>query len=368
MIYTVTFNPCLDYTMHLPALRVGGINRSSRESCRCGGKGINVSLMLHELGLRSVALGFIGGFSGDELERQLRECGVDTDFVRLSDGMTRINVKLRSGSTVSDTVAFCRDTACGDDMCGDDTCRDAARQGARDSICETENCKSEICNTENCETDIRNNDICETDINGAGPQITPAALDALLGRLDTLCAGDVLVLSGSVPPSMPCDSYLRLLRRLDGRGIRTVLDASGELLRSALEYSPYLIKPNSDELGELFGVKLDTPESCLVYARRLQEAGARNVLVSMGGDGSVLLTEDGTALRAPALRGRTVNTVGAGDSMVAGFLAGLLDGGDFRRALSLGTAAGAATAFSDGLGRGDDVAELLDRVEVFYLS
>lgn len=329
MIYTVTFNPCLDYTMHLPALRVGGINRSSRESCRCGGKGINVSLMLHELGLRSVALGFIGGFSGDELERLLRECGVDTDFVRLSDGVTRINVKLRSGSTVSDTVARCRDTACDNDIC--------------------------------------DNDICETDINGAGPQITPAALDALLGRLDTLCAGDVLVLSGSVPPSMQCDSYLRLLRRLDGRGIRTVLDASGELLRSALEYSPYLIKPNSDELGELFGVKLDTPESCLAYARRLQEAGARNVLVSMGGDGSVLLTEDGTALRAPALRGRTVNTVGAGDSMVAGFLAGLLDGGDFRSALSLGTAAGAATAFSDGLGRGDDVAGLLDRVEVFSM-
>lgn len=325
MIYTVTFNPCLDYTMHLPALRFGGINRSSCESCRCGGKGINVSLMLHELGLRSVALGFIGGFSGDELERQLRESGVDTDFVRLSDGMTRINVKLRSGSTVSDTDGRCRDTACRDD-------------------------------------------ICETDINGAGPQITPAALDALLGRLDTLCTGDVLVLSGSVPPSMSCDSYLRLLRRLDGRGIRTVLDASGELLRSALEYSPFLIKPNSDELGELFGVKPDTPESCLAYARRLQDAGARNVLVSMGGDGSVLLTEDGTALRAPALRGRTVNTVGAGDSMVAGFLAGFLDGGDFRCALSLGTAAGAATAFSNGLGRGDEVVELLDRVEAFSLS
>lgn len=323
MIYTLTFNPCLDYTIYMPELRTGSINRSLHESCSCGGKGINVSLVLRELGMQSVALGFAAGFSGNELERQLRKNGVDTGLVHLPHGITRINVKLRSGST----------------CVGADTASSQDRGGT----------------------------VCETDINGAGPEITDDALDELLARLDTLGADDVLILSGSVPPSLPGDTYLRLLARLDGRGIQTVLDASGELLRSALAYSPFLIKPNSDELGELFGTAVETPEQCLEYARRLQAEGARNVLVSMGGDGSVLLTEDGTALRAPALHGRAVNTVGAGDSMVAGFVSGYLTDRDYALALRLGTAAGAATAFSEGLGRGEQIKALLCGVEVVSL-
>lgn len=348
MIYTLTFNPCLDYTMYMPELRTGSINRSLHESCSCGGKGINVSLVLRELGMQSVALGFAAGFSGNELERRLRENGVDTDLVHLPHGMTRINVKLRSGSTcVGADAPISGKPRCGTPDSG------AICPGAP---------RADTASSQN-----RGGTVCETDINGAGPEITDDALDELLARLDTLGADDVLVLSGSVPPSLPGDTYLRLLARLDGRGIQTVLDASGELLRSALAYSPFLIKPNSDELGELFGTAVETPEQCLEYARRLQAEGARNVLVSMGGDGSVLLTEDGTALRAPALHGRAVNTVGAGDSMVAGFVSGYLTDKDYASALRLGTAAGAATAFSEGLGRGEQIKALLCGVEVISL-
>ena len=304
MIYTVTFNPSLDYNMYLPTLRVGEVNRSEREVCFCGGKGINVSLVLREMGVESTALGFIAGFTGEELERRLKQAGVGTELIRVPNGLTRINVKLRGAG--------------------------------------------------------------ETDINGAGPEIDVKCLDELTERLDKLLRpGDALVLSGSVPASLPNDTYMRILRRLRGKDITTVVDASGELLSSTLEYSPFLIKPNSDELGELFGAAADTPEKCAEYARRLQQTGARNILVSMGAAGSVLLTETGELLRAPGLQGKTVNTVGAGDSMVAGFLCGYLSSSEPSYALRLGTAAGAATAFSEGLGSREQIEQLLDSVRVF---
>lgn len=300
MIYTVTFNPAIDYLVHVEELRLGDVNRLQSEEIYCGGKGINVSLVLRELGIPSRALGFVAGFTGKALEEGVAEQGIETDFVHLEKGCTRINVKIRSGQ--------------------------------------------------------------ETDLNGQGPEIDAGAVAQLFGKLDALQGGDVLVLAGSIPGGLPGDIYEKILARLSGRGIRAVVDATGELLLNVLKYKPFLVKPNHHELGELFRVTLPSCDEVVRYAGKLRELGAVNVLVSMAEQGAVLVDEYGRVHSCGVCRGTLRNSVGAGDSMVAGFLAGFLKGspeGDYDYALKLGTAAGGATAFSNGLAKAEDIARLL---------
>lgn len=285
MIYTVTFNPAIDYVIRVGGeLRTGTINRTTAEDFQFGGKGINVSGVLKTLGLESVALGFVAGFTGSALEEGLQRQGLTTDLIQVEQGMTRINVKVK-GQT-------------------------------------------------------------ETEINGMGPVITPANMEQLYARLDTLPEGDILVLSGSIPGCLAQDTYEQILARLEGRGLQTVVDATGALLVNVLKYKPFLIKPNNHELGDIFGVTPVTDDEILACAKKLQAMGGRNILVSLAGDGALLLDETGIAHRIGCPKGEVVNSVGAGDSMVAGFLAGFLQTGDYAYALKLGTAAGSATAFS----------------------
>ncbi|MBQ7976774.1 MAG: 1-phosphofructokinase [Clostridia bacterium] len=287
MIYTVTFNPALDYTMHMDELRTGEINRSAKEEIYCGGKGINVSYVLNTLGHKSVAMGFVAGFVGGEIENSLTRSGIGCDFVTLESGCTRINVKLRYGS--------------------------------------------------------------ETDINGNGPDITESAVNDFLHKLDKLRTGDFLVIAGSVPGGLDKDIYARIAKTVQGKGVNIVADTTGDLLLKILEYKPFLIKPNLDELGELFNCTVNDAETAVFYASKLRDMGARNVLVSMAEKGSLLVDEQGRVHIKEAAKGKFVNSVGAGDSMVAGFLAGYIETGDYSYAHTLGSAAGSATAFSPWL-------------------
>ena len=296
MVYTVTLNPALDYVVRVDALRAGELNRAKSEEVQLGGKGINVSCVLGELGVDSVALGFAAGFTGKALQELLQRRGIRTDFVWLREGLTRINVKLKAGQ--------------------------------------------------------------ETEINGRGPEIPEEALETFFRKLDGLGRGDVLVLAGSIPGTLPGDVYRRILAKVEGRGVLTVVDAAGELLCEALAYRPFLVKPNRAELEEIFGETLGTDAEILACARRLQERGARHVLVSMAGDGSMLLDEMGNVHRLGAPKGRVRNSVGAGDSMVAGFLAGWLRGEGYSAAQRMGAAAGAATAFSDRLATREEIETL----------
>ena len=296
MVYTVTFNPAIDYVVHTGEMKLGAVNRSEREKMYFGGKGINVSVVLRELGIQSKALGFTAGFTGEAIEKGLADMGIDADFVRLKKGNSRINVKIKAAE--------------------------------------------------------------ETELNGQGPDIDDAAVAVLFEKLDRLSDGDMLILAGSIPSSLPSDIYERILERLSGRKIRAVVDATKDLLLNVLKYKPFLIKPNSLELGEMFGIELKSDEDIEKYARQLQDMGAVNVLVSMAGDGAMLIDESGRMHRCGVCRGTVKNSVGAGDSMVAGFIAGSLNG-DYEYALKLGTAAGGATAFSDGLAAKEKIAELL---------
>ena len=299
MIYTVTFNPALDYVVRMDALALGQVNRTASEDVQLGGKGINVSWVLRELGHENVALGFVAGFTGKAIEDGLAAKGVATDFIHLPAGLTRINVKLKAGE--------------------------------------------------------------ETEINGKGPDISAEALEELLCKLDALGEGDVLVLAGSIPASMPSDVYESILARLEGKKVLCAVDATRDLLVNVLKYKPFLIKPNNHELGEIFGRVLTTDEGIRECAEKLQQQGARNVLVSMAGDGAMLLDENGGCHRLAAYKGKAKNSVGAGDSMVAGFLAGYLDTGDYAHALRVGSAAGSATAFSDVLASRPEIEALLNQ-------
>ena len=298
MIYTVTFNPAIDYVMFLDGIKTGCVNRSSSENIFFGGKGINVSMVLRELGVESTALGFTAGFTGKAIEDAVRENGIASDFVRLKSGCSRINVKIKSGE--------------------------------------------------------------ETEINSQGPAIDDEALAELFAKTDKLADGDTIILAGRIPSRLPSDIYERICARLDGRGVRVIVDASGELLRNVLRYHPFLIKPNNFELGELFGAEIDTAESAAEYAAKLQEMGAVNVLVSMAEKGAVLLDGEGKVHTCGVCSGTVKNSVGAGDSMLAGFVAGLENGYD--SALRLGTAAGGATTFSEGLASGDFIRELYEKL------
>lgn len=301
MIYTVTFNPAIDYVVRLDTpLEVGTVNRAAGENCVLGGKGINVSGVLAQLGCESTALGFVAGETGAWLERGLAAQGIRTDFVHLKEGMTRINVKIKAQE--------------------------------------------------------------ETELNGAGPAIPQQAQRELEQKLDALQAGDVLVLAGSIPASLSQDTYERLLARLEGKGVLAVVDATRDLLVNVLQYHPFLIKPNNHELSEIVGEPLTTPEQIAQAARTLQQKGARNVLVSMAGDGALLLTESGEVHRIGVPKGKVVNSVGAGDSMVAGFVAGWMQTRDYAYALRLGTACGSATAFSLGLATKEKIETLLNEI------
>lgn len=299
MIYTVTFNPAVDYIVRTKQLIAGAVNRSDSEEIYFGGKGINVSIVLSELGVKSKALGFVAGFTGDAIEKGVTEKNIDADFVHLKDGFSRINVKIKSGE--------------------------------------------------------------ETELNGQGPDITDDAVAELFSKLDEISEGDTLVLAGSIPSSLPPDIYERILERLSGKKIRAVVDATKDLLMNVLKYRPFLIKPNNFELGEIFGVEMESVDDIVKYAGKLREMGAVNVLVSMAGDGAVLLDENGKTHICGVCRGNVRNSVGAGDSMVAGFIAGC-ENGDYEYALKLGTASGGATAFSDGLADRKTIDELLKQL------
>lgn len=299
MIYTVTFNPAIDYIVHTGTMQVGQVNRSQGEKLYFGGKGINVSFVLHELGLPSKALGFVAGFTGAAIEAGIQEQGIATDFVHLDSGFSRINVKIKSGE--------------------------------------------------------------ETELNGQGPNISEAAVAELFEKLNQLQDGDVLILAGSIPNTMPADSYEKILAHLSDKKIKVVVDATKDLLLKVLPYHPFLIKPNNHELGELFGVTLHSIEEIATYAKKLQEMGAQNVLISMAGDGALLIDETGKQHVCGVCKGTVKNSVGAGDSMVAGFVAGSMHG-DYEAALKLGTAAGGATAFSEGLAQRAEIERLLQQL------
>lgn len=297
MIYTVTFNPSLDYCITVAQFETGKVNRTTKEAVYPGGKGINVSIVLKNLGIENTALGFLAGFTGQEIERCLKQKGIYTDFISTVQGMSRINVKLRSGE--------------------------------------------------------------ETEINGKGPRIGKTEIELLYRKLNALKDGDTLVLAGSIPAGMPDSMYRDILKYVKEKKIFAVVDATKELLWNVLEYHPFLIKPNHHELGELFGVEIKTKEDAIAYAGKLQDAGARNVLVSMGAQGAALLTENGDAICKKAPGGTVVNSVGAGDSMVAGFLAGYQKNADYKEAFAYGLCAGSASACSMELATRDEVEALL---------
>lgn len=302
MIYTVTFNPCLDYIVSVDNFTLGRVNRTTKELVYPGGKGINVSLVLQNLGMESTALGFTAGFTGTEIERALQEWGCYTDFIRIPEGMSRINLKLRSRE--------------------------------------------------------------ESEINGQGPEISKEALEALYQKLDDMDSEDVLVLAGSIPGSMPDSSYELIMERVEKKHMKVVVDATGDLLVNVLKYHPFLIKPNNHELEEIFQIPMDSNETIITYAKKLQEMGARNVLISMAGDGAILVSEDGMVRQSPAPKGKVVNSVGAGDSMVAGFLTGFLTTGKYEEAFYMGIATGSASAFSERLATRPEVEEILKQIKI----
>ncbi|MDD7403877.1 MAG: 1-phosphofructokinase [Butyribacter sp.] len=299
MVYTVTFNPAIDYVVQVDELKTGYVNRSNSEKIYFGGKGINVSIVLSELGIPSKALGFVAGFTGEAIEKGVEEKGIETDFVHLKDGFSRINVKIKSSD--------------------------------------------------------------ETELNGQGPAIGETELEELFRKLEKLNDGDTIVLAGSIPNTLPSDIYEKILEKLSDRDIRVVVDATKELLMNVLKYKPFLIKPNNYELSEIFGVTLETNEEIEKYAKKLQDMGARNVLVSMAGDGALLIDENEEVHICGVCDGTVVNSVGAGDSMVAGFIAGSQDG-DYEYALKLGTATGGATAFSEELAKKEEIYQLLEQL------
>ena len=298
MIYTVTFNPSIDYIVSVPDFKLGATNRTSSEIIYPGGKGVNVSLVLKNFGIDSIALGFTAGFTGKEIIRLLSEKGIRTDFIEVENGASRINVKLRSME--------------------------------------------------------------ETEINGAGPVYSDNDISKLYEKFDRMESGDYLILAGSIPPTMPSGIYMDILSELSGRDIRFVVDATGELLLRVLKYRPFLIKPNRQELEDLFNVEIRNNKEVAEYAKRLQDMGAGNVLVSLAGDGAMLLTEDGKIFESLPPEGKVVNSVGAGDSMVAGFLAGYLETGRYEDAFYTGLCAGSASAYSESFATYDEVKTLME--------
>ena len=302
MIYTVTFNPSLDYIVTVEDFKLGRVNRTSTELIYPGGKGINVSIVLKNLGFDNIALGFEAGFTGKEIIRLINEAGVSHDFIHVDSGISRINVKVRSSS--------------------------------------------------------------ESEINGQGPLIDNSHINELYKKLDQLKKGDILVLAGSIPTVMPSSMYMDIMKYLAERDVKVIVDATKDLLVNVLEYKPFLIKPNNHQLGEIFGVELTTRDEVVCYAKKLKEMGACNVLVSMAGEGAVLVAEDGSVIKSKAPKGKVKNSVGAGDSMVAGFIAGYLTSKDYKEAFKTGVCTGSASAFSDKLATKEEVEALKQSIVI----
>lgn len=300
MIYTVTLNPSLDYIVSMDDFLLGKTNRTKSEMLLPGGKGLNVSTVLYNLGIQNTALGFTAGFVGKEIQRLAKDVGYLSDFIEVPEGVSRINVKLK--------------------------------------------------------------DFDGTEINGMGPEIDEETLLRLMQKLELLKSGDTLILAGSIPGSMPKNIYSDILKMLSGKGIRFVVDATKELLLNVLPYHPFLIKPNNHELGEIFGVELKYKEQVEPYARKMQEMGAQNVMVSMAGEGAVLLDETGNIYHLDAPKGNLVNAVGAGDSMVAGFIAGWEEKGDYEHAFKMAVSAGSASAFSEGYATKEEIEKLYENL------
>lgn len=300
MIYTITWNPSIDYIVSVKEFRVGEVNRAVSESMFPGGKGLNVSMVLKNMGVDNTALGFIAGFTGKEIERQVKQAGVRSELIHVSCGCSRINLKLKSNQ--------------------------------------------------------------ETEINGCGPEIKEKEIKELYQKLGQLKEGDILVLAGNIPNSMPMDSYKKIIKPLAGKGILFVIDAEKELLSQTLEFQPFLVKPNQYELGGLFHVECRTKQEVTIYAQKVREMGARNVLVSMASEGAILLTEEGNIYYMPAPKGEVKNSVGAGDSMVAGFLAGWVEKKDYFYALKKAVSAGSATAFSEWLATKEEIEKILGQI------
>lgn len=300
MIYTVTFNPSLDYIVSVNDFKLGMTNRTSSEMMLPGGKGINVSIVLQNLGVDSTTLGFVAGFTGNEIVRRVNEFGITSKFIQIDEGFSRINLKIKN--------------------------------------------------------------IDGTEINGAGPNITSDKVEELNSILDGMQDGDTLVLAGSIPGTMSDHTYEDIMQRLSDKKVSIVVDATSKLLLNVLQFKPFLIKPNHHELGEIFDVTLNTREEVVPYAKKLQEKGARNVLISMGGKGAVLIAENGDVFEADAPKGELKNSVGAGDSMVAGFIAGWLKTGNYEEAFKMGISTGSASAFSDNLATSAEVEEVYKRV------
>ena len=301
MIYTVTFNPSLDYIVSVEHFQPGKVNRTTEEIIYAGGKGINVSMVLKNLGYKSTATGFLAGFTGIELKNRMKEQGVCEEFIDVGKGFSRINIKLRSDE--------------------------------------------------------------ESEINGKGPVIGNEEMEKLYRKLDKLTDGDILVLAGSIPSTMPETIYMDIMKYLSGRKLKIVVDATKDLLKNVLTFRPFLVKPNNHELGEMFGVELSEKEEVIVYAKKLQQMGAVNVLVSMAGEGAVLVDETGTVYESMAPKGTVVNSVGAGDSMVAGFIAGYLSTGSYEEAFKTGVCSGSDSAFSKQLATKQEVDDLRKQCE-----
>lgn len=301
MIYTITFNPAIDYIVEMDKFDLGNVNRTNREEVCVGGKGINVSIVLNNLSIENKALGFVAGFTGDEIEKRLIEAGCNIDFVKLKSGISRINVKM----------------------------------------------KTEV----------------ESEINGGGPDISNEALEELYLKLDYLMAGDILVLAGSIPKTLPVDIYERIMNKYEDRGVKFIVDTSGEALLKVLNYNPFLIKPNHNELAQLFNVKINSNKEIVEYGKKLQEMGAENVLISMAGDGAILIKSNGEVIYSKAPNGVLKGSVGAGDSMVAGFIAGYIKEENLEDGLIMGVATGSASAFSEGLATEDKVYSLLEKIK-----
>lgn len=302
VIYTVTFNPSLDYIVSVKDFRPGMTNRTSSELMLAGGKGINVSIVLGNLGIKSTALGFIAGFTGDEIVRRLHNGGINSEFIKINDGISRINIKLKS--------------------------------------------------------------IDGTEINGQGPHIDSSHIEQLMNRLRRLESGDVLVLAGSIPAGISDNIYKDIMDMSKDKGVQIVVDATSRLLTNVLEYNPFFIKPNQHELGDIFNVTLNTQEEVIPYALELKKMGAVNVCVSMGGKGAILVADDGNVYKAKAPDGILKNSVGAGDSLVAGFLSGWIEKKDYEYAFRKGVATGSASAFSERLATNGEVNDLIGKVTI----
>lgn len=300
MIYTITFNPALDYIVRVDDFKLGQVNRTYYEEIYAGGKGINVSIVLNNLNVENIALGYIAGFTGQEIESKVKSMGCKTDFIKLDNGMSRINVKLKSNE--------------------------------------------------------------ESEINGQGPAIDDSDLDKLYKKLDLLKEGDILVLAGSIPNTLPENVYEIIMERLKDKDVKIIVDATKDLLLNVLKYKPFLIKPNHHELAELFNTEIKNEDEIILYAKKLKEMGARNVLISMAGDGAIFVTEDNRVIKSQVPKGNLVNSVGAGDSMVGGFIAGYLKNNNLEEAFKMGVATGSASAFSEGLATKEKVYELLKEI------